>query len=69
MTEQAENLRVGDIFRIGWNKCVVEHIYTQDGETGMTFSCLDNPDDGGAFACRSDTDFSVGPMDRRSTTV
>lgn len=68
MFEQAKNMREGDIFLIAWNKCVVEQIYTQDGETRMTFSFLKNPDNIGTIYCRADTNFRAR-LNRRSTTI
>ena len=64
MFEKAENLRVGDIFFIAWNKCVVEQISTSECETRMTFSFLKNPDNIGTIYCWPSTTFRVRRMDR-----
>lgn len=65
----AQDMHENDAFLIAGNKCAVVHISHLDGETRIMFSFLDNPDDGGSFFCRSDTNFRVRPMPHRSTTI
>ena len=65
----AENMFAGDVFLMAGKKCAVEWIGHEDGATRILFSFLDTPDYGGAFGCRSATNFTIIRTDRRSTTV
>ena len=68
MIEQAENLREGDVFLLAGKRCTAEHISREENTTRIVFSFLDNPDDGGIFVCRSDTDYTI-MLNRRFTTI